>query len=74
MAQDDPWKEINSADADFVKQFWPRLCGKPLQDNMAKDSPMHNRVCPWPLDDVSLRAAVMHNQYAPCDYFRSCVS
>lgn len=50
MAQDDPWKEINSEDGDFVKQVWPYLAGEELQDNVEKDSLMYNKVCPWPCE------------------------
>ena len=46
MAQDNPWKEVNENDAKFVKQFWPRVFGKPLQYNITKQSQVWKKVCP----------------------------
>jgi hypothetical protein len=51
MAQDDPWKEVNPNDVDFVKQFWPRVFGTPLQDEIVKESLVFKKVCPWCLEE-----------------------
>jgi hypothetical protein len=50
MAQDNPWKEINLEDVDFIKQVWPCLTSEELQDNVEKDSPIYKKVCPWPCE------------------------
>ena len=51
MAKDDPWKEINSGDMDFVKQFWPHVFGNALEDDTTKGSPLFDKVRLWPLEE-----------------------
>ena len=51
MAQDDPWKEVNLDDVAFVKQFWPRVFGAPLQHDITKETLVFKKVCPWPLEE-----------------------
>jgi hypothetical protein len=51
MAKDDPWKDVNSDDVDFIKEFWPRVFGEALQDDVKRGSPMYRKVCPCPFDE-----------------------
>lgn len=68
MAQNDPWKEFNPGDVDFVKQSWARIFGEQLKDDIAKQSPLYKKVCPSPEERIRRRAtslrALLHSSEA----------
>ena len=58
MAQDDPWKDVHTGDADFVREIWPRLFGEQLQDDISKESPLYKNVRPSPFEGRVRRHAL----------------